>query len=318
MLRRLDALIAKGATLAQTAKLVQGISPPRFRFDDELYANWLTQSVQALTSLLGGGDQLRRVTELIRNSALLGHLGELLELVEPAFGLLTRAQVGSAWTNGRPRSRLGGLPLLEPGQLGLGDLTDRALAFVGQIDLSEVAPFDVAMRLPRGGLLLFFADRARLTNAQPAQASGGSRVMYVHDTSALVPAEPPMDLPDEAVFGESWIQSSLEYTLPPLDSVVVQQLQLDLDQSKHYVSLLRDLEALQGVRWPVHRLLGHPLQRQGDLLQGDARRQLLLQVDSDEAAGMMWGDVGTAYYLARRQDLAAGNFKMCDLVVQSA
>jgi len=53
VLRRLDALIAKGDKVAQTAQLVKGISPPLYRLDDGLYANWWTQSIHALTSLLG-------------------------------------------------------------------------------------------------------------------------------------------------------------------------------------------------------------------------------------------------------------------------
>jgi uncharacterized protein YwqG len=34
----------------------------------------------------------------------------------------------------------------------------------------------------------------------------------------------------------------------------------------------------------------------------------LLQVDTDDEAGWMWGDAGTLYYWIRRPDLLAGRF----------
>ncbi len=93
----------------------------------------------------------------------------------------------------------------------------------------------------------------------------------------------------------------------------------------------------------THRLLGHPDPIQGEmqlecqvvshgLYCGDhtgyeapkaaelkARAinwHLLLQVDSEQAAGMMWGDVGRLYYWIRSEDLKAGNFDNVWLVLQ--
>jgi len=36
---------------------------------------------------------------------------------------------------------------------------------------------------------------------------------------------------------------------------------------------------------------------------------LLAQIDSDDRSGMMWGDVGSLYWLTRRQDLAEGRIE---------
>ena len=44
--------------------------------------------------------------------------------------------------------------------------------------------------------------------------------------------------------------------------------------------------------------------------------QLLLQVDSDEAAGMMWGDSGMLYFWIRKKDLAARRFERVWCVMQ--
>ena len=37
-----------------------------------------------------------------------------------------------------------------------------------------------------------------------------------------------------------------------------------------------------------------------------ARWTLLAQVDTDNRAGMMWGDCGALYWLARHEDLSGG------------
>jgi Domain of unknown function (DUF1963) len=44
--------------------------------------------------------------------------------------------------------------------------------------------------------------------------------------------------------------------------------------------------------------------------------QLLLQVDSDDAAGMMWVDSGMLYYWIRKDDLAARRFERVWCVMQ--
>jgi uncharacterized protein YwqG len=45
--------------------------------------------------------------------------------------------------------------------------------------------------------------------------------------------------------------------------------------------------------------------------------QLLLQVDSDEHAGMKWASAGMLYFWIKRADLAAGHFNNTWVVLQS-
>jgi uncharacterized protein YwqG len=49
---------------------------------------------------------------------------------------------------------------------------------------------------------------------------------------------------------------------------------------------------------------------------GAAEWMLLLQVDTDDEAGWMWGDSGTLYYWIRRPDLAAGRFDRIWMIFQ--
>jgi uncharacterized protein YwqG len=50
--------------------------------------------------------------------------------------------------------------------------------------------------------------------------------------------------------------------------------------------------------------------------EAKARWRLLLQVDSDDEAGMMWGDAGMLYYWIRDDDLAARRFDRAWCVMQ--
>ena len=44
--------------------------------------------------------------------------------------------------------------------------------------------------------------------------------------------------------------------------------------------------------------------------------RLLLQLDTDYDAGMMWGDVGCLYFWIREQDARAGDFSRICMILQ--
>ena len=63
--------------------------------------------------------------------------------------------------------------------------------------------------------------------------------------------------------------------------------------------------------------LALPYSRREEIAEvAKARWRLLLQVDSDEAAGTMWGDAGMLYYWIRDDDLAARRFDRAWCVMQ--
>ena len=57
--------------------------------------------------------------------------------------------------------------------------------------------------------------------------------------------------------------------------------------------------------------------RVAELSKGAMDWQLLLQIDSDENAGMRWGNAGMLYYWIKRDDLKARHFDDTWLVLQS-
>jgi len=61
---------------------------------------------------------------------------------------------------------------------------------------------------------------------------------------------------------------------------------------------------------------GYQSEEARSLQSGAEDWRLILQVDSDEDSGMMWGDVGMIYYWMRVQDLAARNFDRSWMILQ--
>jgi uncharacterized protein YwqG len=57
--------------------------------------------------------------------------------------------------------------------------------------------------------------------------------------------------------------------------------------------------------------------RKRGLDAGAADWRLLLQVDSEERLGMMWGDAGRIYFLIRKDDLMGRRFDRVWLILQS-
>ena len=66
---------------------------------------------------------------------------------------------------------------------------------------------------------------------------------------------------------------------------------------------------------PLHRVLGHPALIQAPDPRDDGPDlTLLLQIDSDDANGMYWGDCGRLYVWVKADDLAARRFEHATLL----
>jgi uncharacterized protein YwqG len=261
------------------------------------------------------------LAEAVRHAGLERVEREVLAFTLPALRLeLTAGQ--------RPGlTRFGGDPDL-PEELSWPQWDGAPLMFVGQLDLADLR----RPELPdRGVLSFFYGDPARAWGFDPAER-GAARVLHFPDASALVPRPPPPGMPEEAPFTPCSVSVREELTLPPADSAHAESLGLTAAERDGWLDLL---EAIQPDHEVVHRLLGHADPVQGDmqlecqlvthgLYVGDASGyqdpraeslapgsidwRLLLQVDSDESLGTMWGDLGRIYFWIRDPDLRAGRF----------
>ena len=250
----------------------------------------------------------------------------------PAAGV-----AGGCWLGGLPR-----LPRSTPWPRRQG----RSLAFLAQIDLGAQPPGVAAAGLPADGHLLFFYDVAGDTwGLDPADA-GGFAVVHLPAGATLEERPAPYDLPVEGRFGATALAPVEVITLPPTESVTVDALGLSREQADLYEALVQRLADADP--WAERCLLGgHPDQIQDDIMLAcakvtgaaapgarvpgaglngtrrvpDVRQQardwqLLLQLPSHEAAGMVWGDAGCLYFCIHADSLRARRWDRAWMLMQ--
>jgi uncharacterized protein YwqG len=256
-----------------------------------------------------------------------------------SVGLSAAGSVGS--------SRVGGGPDV-PASFEWPSNNDRPLDFILQINLRDVAPHDTAGQFPRAGLLSFFYD----LNEQPwgfdPKDLGGHRIFFVPEGATLERRPAAVtDFPlTEAPLG-FWPAQSL----PNLGSRIGDRLAKEIEAKSGrdvdydaYNNLSRAVfRANVPVEGPCHRVGGHSENIQGDMQleaelvtnglycgnetgYNDPRAKaleatceqwtLLLQLDSDDNAGFMWGDMGMLYYWIRSADLARRDFSKSWMALQ--
>jgi len=240
-------------------------------------------------------------------------------------------------------SRLGGMPDLPP-DAEWPAWNGQHLAFIAQINLSGLPSLEFLEVLPSHGVLSFFCSAQNETWGSGPNDRGNWRLLHLEE-QGLEHRETPEDLWESGLYRSCSLDYEVSLTLPGIESP---HLDLDYDHPQwdeihQYVDLQRSFAELVGQGSCVHRLLGHPDQMQTDLLleaqlashglrlgdplghldpgraeleSGAADWELLLQVDSDDGAGMMWGDVGRLYYLMTSEHLRNRDFGAAWMILQ--
>ena len=233
-------------------------------------------------------------------------------------------------------SKMGGAPELPVGMAWPRKPDGTPLSFIAQIDFAEIHPYDLDGRLPESGKLWFFydcSDDGMPWGFDPADADG-FRVIYA-EHAELEPAEVPDDL--EVTFDEAGLSFASRVDLLSTDSDICDDLDLPDEEMDDYFDWLEEREGA------CNKLLGHSDNIQGGmeleceyvthgLYCGDpsgyqkakalglhknaARWTLLMQVESNEDIGMMWGDLGRLYLWITEEDLQARRFDKCWLILQ--
>lgn len=208
---------------------------------------------------------------------------------------------------------LGGDPALPPEEPWPTDETGAPLHHLMSLDLAILLRID--FDLPAEGLLEFFCDG-------PSGSRG--RVRYFPSASAPVPRAAPAGI--GRPFTRVDLTSVIELTSPDYDHSYLHAIEADLGDDDIGV-LDNDAfwELVDKTPIPSHRVGGYgrdiqyaadyspsstPVEVPGpDGPRADTTLPLLLaQIDTDDAAGIGWGDVGTSLWTITREDLAARRF----------
>jgi uncharacterized protein YwqG len=219
------------------------------------------------------------------------------------------------------------------------------LEFMAQLRIDEL-PMHARQLLPSSGWLCFFYDYESQAGGAAEQRGGWRVVHFDAESSRLIRTEQPGANP---LIGSDVceLMFSTEWTLPswrPLTSA----------DENHEQALNELLKQLNGDSWVptrgtsprppmIHRLLGQPDLLHDDMrvecelaangFSGDYREpgalslrasaterakdwRLLLQLDTDDAPGWVFGDNGRIYYYVRDADLRRQDFNGCWLGLQ--
>lgn len=278
----------------------------------------------------------RTVDEFVRRlqrAGLSTYAEELVALTRPTARLVpssAAARVGG--------TRVGGAPDL-PTHIDWPEGDKGPLSFVLQVDLSDVALHVPGEGLPASGLLSFFYEAVtqEAWGFDPADR-GSWAVIYSSADDELLPRAAPAALPAEGRFESVYLEPVKEWSWPAAESYDVRELGIAGSELWSAYS-----EVLGSADETIIKLLGNPDAIQGDMQEecqlasngvycGDGKYRedpraqalatgsggwrLLLQVDSVEAAEMMWGDLGRIYFWLTDEDLRAGRWEEVWVVLQ--
>jgi uncharacterized protein YwqG len=245
------------------------------------------------------------------------------------------------------RSYLGGAALLDD-PASWPRWHDRPLSLVAVVDLAELARLESDPRMPSSGVLNFFYDYEEQPWGFEPEHRGGWRVVLA-DPGTARPVSTPDGAeafvsvglaPQQTLSIPGWEEPAVEPVFPPHQdrSPAAEAVR------QRYVSMQDDWNEVIGVEsapnhqvggWP--RLQQNPIWRECDAVSrglplgtsGQWRRaeptfsverekdwRLLLQLDTDDDAGWMWGDVGTLYFAVRSSLPAPAVFEESWLVPQ--
>jgi len=186
----------------------------------------------------------------------------------------------------RAASKLGGRPDV-PADFVWPTSGEQPLAFLGQLQLSDLpASVTADLALPRTGLVAFF-----IGTAQGSDDPIGRAIVLLGGSKKLAPAA----VRDTPTFDARALAVKEIWTPPPVE-LVSSLIGGDETAERIYTAAFADHErASDGTA--RHRVGGHALPIQGTPENDDER--LLLQIDSEVACGMSWGDAGRLYFLIR-------------------
>jgi hypothetical protein len=185
-------------------------------------------------------------------------------------------------------SRLGGLPDLPRG-LDWPEVDGQPMEFVGQLDLAELAPFDVDHLLPSRGVLSFFLRDDVTVDDRGDLMVLASRVLHFADATELAPRKAPPALDPGFRTKPSALAFARDRPLPP--PAIANRLGLVLSEMRAYDTLTDDAPYPHASLGWARAAYFRGLPRDGETLLLQLRRSVV-----------------DAFYVIPDDALAAGRF----------
>ena len=263
-------------------------------------------------------------------------LDELNRNLAPKLEKIRRPAVSLCKTVEKRNSKFGGQPIANSSVFEWPRDNGKPLAFLGQLDLAEIAKVYQYDWLGDRGSLLFFYDVVEMPWGFDPKDKGKWRVIFQAEPNNTISY--PEDLSTESRLSEIYISPKLVQILPNFDDPAVEALCLSDDEVDAYI----DWD--DGISGSRHQVGGYPKPVQGNHMElksqlasngiylggvegykSDAAKKLesgardwklLFQFDSDDDLGVMWGDCGKIYFWVQEQKAKQNDFESCWLVLQ--
>ena len=215
-------------------------------------------------------------------------------------------------------------------------------SFIAQISFSEMATIQKhGLDLPDCGALYVFYDVLYGGWGDNPTDSIGFKVIYVPDIERVARAQSPEFFDETPTFEEKFVQPIVRFEHCPSQGIHFEALSLSEEDKKTYeefdylVPETNDRSGHKVMGWPD--IIQTPMEEECALVTsgkycGDAKGYsspeserilsqpnewiLLLQIDSDDAVGMEWGDSGVLYLWIKRSDLRNRHFEDTWLILQ--
>jgi uncharacterized protein YwqG len=282
--------------LREVAGVAQELSSAMRDVDEQVFAeaepeDWTQARVRAVPAR--GSVGAEELLALCREAGLKQRAADVERRSRASIRLTRVPEEGAA----AGASRLGGSPDVPPG-FAWPTWEDRELAFVGQLDLAQIAAVDPDLPLPPEGRLLFFYDLDRRPAGLNPAHRGSCRVVHLDARfDGLAPDERRTPALQELA-----LELSRELMLPGAWSFLCEELELSPEEMDAWDELRERLAGAQGVEleetsadfFALHRLLGY---------HEEIGREI--EVECELAAAGLEADDVSVYYDKRLEHEAA-------------
>jgi len=230
------------------------------------------------------------------------------------------------------QSKIGGNPDLPSDINWPVQMNGKKLAFLAQLNFKEF--ISEVPNLPNKGILYFFYDEAQEFWGDSKENSDGFRSIYIENPTNLKRRIKPENFVvlKEGMYKPCKLQFTNSYSLPNWEHEYVNEHLKDINNDPYI-----DISSCGQY---ITKLFGHSNNVQGTMeyecemvdrgynwsstpedekiviTKESNKWNLLFQLDSEDEAEMMWGDVGRLYFWIKDEDLAKHKFDKTWLMFQ--